>query len=583
MARNDGRKLTIEVVGDTKAIKKDVASVNKTIGGLSKGAKMAGGVIAGAFAVDTVIDFAKGAIDAASDLQESMSKVKVVFGDSADEIVAWSRTSVQAMAMSQQEALEAAGTFGNLFDSLGLTNDAATDMSKGIVQLAADLGSFNNVGTEETLLALRSGLLGEAEPMRKFGSALSAARVEAYALSRGIVKNKADLTEAQKVQIRYQLILEDTKNAHGDVARSSGNLAIKQKQLDGSMKDLTASIGAALIGPMAGVTDWLNKLISGPSGGKLQSAADKWKELNQTIAETKPPAEGTWFGGGTVFDSALDGLNAVNKGVVDFLVPQRQWADQMRTAGEAAGFTRDEMLYLAKAVKEGGGTLEDYKRIIEEAILDTKMAGKATQQAAFAAQFGWGWWNKATEDAATTTKVAVKKVAIDLGALVGISKTTLGATRDEIKSRMKDIKDALEHPFRERKLEKTYQSAIREATKKMNQALRTGNAEAYAEAKEFVRIYKAKLRELRMQKFRIRVSMFIDAGNVSGPGATLLGGMAGAAMGGRRKPKKPKKPKNHAAGIGYVPFDNYPANLHRGETVLSAQESRMGAMGSSSN
>jgi hypothetical protein len=231
----DGRKLTIEVVGDTKSIKKDVAEINKTIGGLDKKAKTAATALGGLFVVDKVVDFAKATISAASDLQESMSKVKVVFGDSADEIISWSRTSVNAMGMSQQAALEAAGTFGNLFDSLGLAEKASVDMSTGIVQLAADLASFNNVGTEETLLALRSGLLGEAEPMRKFGSALSAARVEAYALAQGIVKNKSALTEAQKVQIRYKLMVEDTKNAQGDFARSSNNAAAQQKKLDANM------------------------------------------------------------------------------------------------------------------------------------------------------------------------------------------------------------------------------------------------------------------------------------------------------------------------------------------------------------
>ena len=104
-----GRTLKVQIVGDIADIKKDLASVDKSVGGLEKtvrsfgkGAKLIGAGIAGAFAVDSVVDFAKGAIDAASDLSESMSKVNVVFGDSADSIVRWSQTSDRAMRLDHQ-------------------------------------------------------------------------------------------------------------------------------------------------------------------------------------------------------------------------------------------------------------------------------------------------------------------------------------------------------------------------------------------------------------------------------------------------------------------------------------------------
>jgi hypothetical protein len=196
--------------------------------------------------IGKVVDGIGDAIDAASNLAESQSKVNVVFDEGADAILTWSETSAEAMGLSKQAALEAAGTFGNLFDSLGLASEATVDMSKGAVQLASDLASFNNVGTEETLLAIRSGLLGEAEPMRRFGSALSAARVEQFALAEGWVQNKKDLTETMKVQARYQLILQDTANAQGDFARTSGGLANKQRTADAKTQDLVASLGKML-------------------------------------------------------------------------------------------------------------------------------------------------------------------------------------------------------------------------------------------------------------------------------------------------------------------------------------------------
>jgi len=98
-----------------------------------------------------------------------LNKVEVVFGENAAAIKQWSKDAAEAFGMSRQKALEAAGTFGNLFRALGLGTPQASDMSKKLVQLAADLASFNNANPEEVLLALRSGLVGEAEPLRKFG------------------------------------------------------------------------------------------------------------------------------------------------------------------------------------------------------------------------------------------------------------------------------------------------------------------------------------------------------------------------------------------------------------------------------
>lgn len=246
MGRSADRILQLKLLTDVGAIQKDVAQVNKQVTGATKVFKGLGAAVVAGFAVDTVVDFAKGAIDAASDLRESMSKVEVVFGDSANEIKRWSQSSATDLGLSQQAALEAAGTFGNLFDAIGLTESASVDMSKGVVQLAADLASFNNASIEDTLAAIQSGLLGEAEPMRKFGSNLSAARVEAYAMAQGWVKNKTELTDAMKTQARYNLILEDTINASGDFARTADNQANKTRTAEAKMADLNARIGEIL-------------------------------------------------------------------------------------------------------------------------------------------------------------------------------------------------------------------------------------------------------------------------------------------------------------------------------------------------
>jgi hypothetical protein len=209
----------------------------------------------------------KQAFDAASDLNESLSKVGVVFGDSAAEIKRWSRTAADAMGISRQAALEAAGTFGNLFSALGIGREPAAAMSKSLVQLASDLASFNNANPQDVLVALRSGLVGEVEPLRKFGVSLSAARVEAKAMEMGLADVNGELSDAAKAQARYAIILEDTALAQGDFARTADDAANKQRRMNAKFDDAKAKLGQALIpifqkvsGVIAKITEWFAKL-----------------------------------------------------------------------------------------------------------------------------------------------------------------------------------------------------------------------------------------------------------------------------------------------------------------------------------
>jgi hypothetical protein len=177
-----------------------------------------------------------------------MSKVNVVFDENAEAVQKWAETSATALGQSRQQALEAAGTFGNLFQAFGISRDAATDMSTSLVELAADLASFNNTSVDDALLALRSGLSGETEPLRRFGVSLSDVRLKETALRLGLIKTtKTALTPAIKAQAAYALILQDTKLAQGDFARTSSGLANQQRILRAQLQDTAATIGTALL------------------------------------------------------------------------------------------------------------------------------------------------------------------------------------------------------------------------------------------------------------------------------------------------------------------------------------------------
>lgn len=204
---------------------------------------------------------AKDAVMMASSYEESLNKVNVVFEENGSIIEEWSKNAAKNLGMSQAAALEAAGTYGNLFTAQGMGTKAAADMSTALVQLSADLASFNNANPEDVLLALRSGLSGEIEPLKKYGVAMNEALMKTKAMEMGLGDNIQALTEAQKIQVRYALIMDQTTKAQGDFARTSEGLANQLRILKGHWGDTLKILGANLVPVVEKVLVQLNKWL----------------------------------------------------------------------------------------------------------------------------------------------------------------------------------------------------------------------------------------------------------------------------------------------------------------------------------
>jgi hypothetical protein len=209
--------------------------------------KSVGSAMGIAFAGAQVANFAKESIMAASDMQESMSKVKVVFGDSSDAVIAFSKTAATSIGMSSQQALEATGTYGNLFQALGVGKDKAQEMSVNMTKLAADLGSFNNMSVTDSLNALRSGLSGETEPLKRFGVSLNDTILKQKAFEMGFGKIVGAMDPAIKSQVIYATVMEQTKKAQGDYARTADGTANTMKTLQAKFEDAKVAVGDALM------------------------------------------------------------------------------------------------------------------------------------------------------------------------------------------------------------------------------------------------------------------------------------------------------------------------------------------------
>jgi hypothetical protein len=239
-------------------VKKTSTGMSNFVGNLKK----VGAALGTTFAATQVAAFAKESIMAASNMAESLSKVQVVFGEGAAEVEAFGKSAAENLGISNQAALEATGTYGNLFQAFGLGQGESQKMSTSLVQLASDMASFNNTSIDQAITALRSGLSGETEPLKKFGVALSEARLKTEALAMGLITSTKDaLTPAAKAQASYALIMKDTALAQGDYARTADGTANTMKTLQAKFEDAKVAVGEALMPAFKGLLGILKLLI----------------------------------------------------------------------------------------------------------------------------------------------------------------------------------------------------------------------------------------------------------------------------------------------------------------------------------
>lgn len=206
-------------------------------------------------------NFAKDAVTAASDFGESANAVNVMYGTAAGDIAKLGEDAATRLGLTSTEFNQIAtqfSSFGGLIagpggDIAGVIDDLSTR--------GADFASVMNLGVNDALGLFQSGLAGESEPLRKYGLDLSAAAVEAYAMANGIGTSGEALTEAEKVQARYGLLMEGTSKTQGDFANTSDGLANQQRILAAQFTELQIQVGTALLPAFAAVASFANDVL----------------------------------------------------------------------------------------------------------------------------------------------------------------------------------------------------------------------------------------------------------------------------------------------------------------------------------
>lgn len=198
-------------------------------------------------AAEKVVSTLKSSITLARDYNEILSKSNTVFGESAKAIEEWADSAATSFGQSKAEALDAASSFGNMFSQLGLSSEAAADMSIQMTELASDFASFHNADITSVIEAQSAAFRGEYDSLQKFLPLINAATVEQKALAMTGKETTKELTAQDKALAVHALMLEGAGDAAGDFERTQGSLSNQQRILSAQWKDIQTDIGQALI------------------------------------------------------------------------------------------------------------------------------------------------------------------------------------------------------------------------------------------------------------------------------------------------------------------------------------------------
>ena len=284
---------------DTKGFNQGLGSVNKGLDTVKNSLSGIAKLVATAFSVKVLIDFGKKAIELASDIEEVQNVVDVSFGDMAYQMEAFADSAIKMYGISKLAAKQTGSTFMAMASGMGLASEAAADMSLKLTALSADMASFYNKTQEQTATALKSVFTGETEVLKQYGIVMTEANLQNFAYSQGIKKNISAMTQAEKVQLRYNFVMQQTALAQGDFARTSGSWANQVKLVKMQFEEFASSLGIilknVLLPGVRAINQLLSYLISGATTlvqvfsklfGWETDTASSTKEVEQNTSDT---------------------------------------------------------------------------------------------------------------------------------------------------------------------------------------------------------------------------------------------------------------------------------------------------------
>lgn len=297
--------------------------------GITGLAKKAGMALAAAFSIKKVVDFGKSCLELGSDLAEVQNVVDVTFPSMTAQVDKFAQSAAKSFGLSETMAKQYTGTFGAMAKAFGFTEKQAYDMGTTLTGLAGDVASFYNISQDEAYTKLKSVFTGETESLKDLGVVMTQTALDAYAMANGFGKTTSQMSEAEKVALRYAFVQDQLTAATGDFARTSDSWANQCRIMKLQFDSLKASIGQGLINLFTPVLHVINTVI-----GKLAVLASAFKSFTELITGKKSSTQQIADAGNAAsagMDSAAESADNATKSANKTAGAAKKAAKEMRS------------------------------------------------------------------------------------------------------------------------------------------------------------------------------------------------------------------------------------------------------------
>lgn len=300
---------------NTQGFGKGAANLKGQFASLGTSMKKLGEMIAAAFSVKVLIDFGKQALELGSNLQEVQNVVDVTFTTMNEQVNEFAQNAAKTAGLSETMAKQYSGTFGAMAKSFKFTEAQAYTMATSLTQLAGDVASFYNLTQDEAYTKLKSVFTGETESLKDLGVVMTQAALDDYALRKGLKKTTKQMSEQEKVALRYEFVLEQLSGASGDFIRTQDGWANQTRLLKLQFDQLKATIGQGLIAAFTPLLGVINQILA-----KLQTLANAIGKITNSLFKNKNETQA---------DAIAGGYNAA-------AIASAEMAENTEAAGKAA-------------------------------------------------------------------------------------------------------------------------------------------------------------------------------------------------------------------------------------------------------
>lgn len=542
-----------------------------------------------------MLAFAAASIKMAIDVEEAENLIRVSFKEMTQSVIDWSEKLQKELGLNANTLQRQAGLLNLLTKSMGLTTEEAFRLSTSITEVAVHVASLRNVGLEETLEKMRSGLLGMSRPLKDIGINVDENAIKQLLLKEGMQGTVETMTQAQKIMARYVLIMKAAKDDTGDLSRTADDTQNVIRIFWEQVKLLSEELGTELLPTVTVIAikmrDWLinNRedivLWFGTAMDKFQAFVaflrTDWQQgMSGSLEIIALVAKATVDAIVAVFK---DGFERIGWDSITWIINGwRRGLSRLRAGAVALGKTIKNGIKGALGFDTGDvvglEAVEDSLSNVDKVFLklSTDIAAAIAKVKVFGAtivkteeEIAALREKQAARDAelAAQSEAAQAKAVADQLATLEALRASMAGSREQIKKITEDADAAMEVTLT------NWQSMWKDAAGSIVGSMRTAWADAILQAKTSTEIIAALVQQMARSIIEASFTAFVQPGISS-----IFSQIAGTAIGPQRSPATRNaqffsgggvvKPVFAANGFSARGTDTVPAMLTPGEMVL---------------